>query len=122
MFETPPDPWATFTTPSGWRGSFYYQYYEYPGWHCVRRHYGVRTDRYKLIYFYTLDQWELFDLSSDPNELTNQYHNPDFSDIRSELQAELERLRVDLDVPVDDRPDGEASCSTGGVGWAGYDD
>jgi arylsulfatase A-like enzyme len=122
MFETPPDPLATFTTPSGWRGSFYYQYYEYPGWHCVRRHYGVRTDRYKLIYFYTLDAWELFDLSSDPDELTNQYHNPDFSDIRSELQAELEQLRVDLNVPEDDRPDGEASCSTGGIGWAGYDD
>jgi arylsulfatase A-like enzyme len=120
-YELPPDPEATFATPSGWRGSFYYQYYEYPGWHCVRRHYGVRTDRYKLIYFYTLDEWELFDLQSDPNELTNQYHNPDFSEIKSELAAELERLREELSVPQDDRPDGEAPCSLGGVGWPGYD-
>ncbi len=121
-FETPPDPIATFTTPSGWRGSFYYHYYEFPGWHCVRRHYGVRTDRYKLIHFYTLDEWELFDLAVDPDERTNQYHNPDFLDTRNELTAELERLRQELDVPDDVRPDGEAECSVGGVGWAGYND
>lgn len=121
IYPTPADPLATFTTPSGWRGAFYYQYYEYPGWHCVRRHYGVRTDRYKLIYFYTLDEWELFDLAADPDEQTNQYNNPDFLDIRNELSAELERLRKDLDVPVDTRPDGEAPCSLGGVGWPGFD-
>lgn len=121
-FETPPDPIATFETPSGWRGSFYYQYYEFPGWHCVRRHYGVRTDRYKLIHFYTLDEWELFDLENDPDEMINQYNNPDFSDIRNELQVELTRLRVELDVPEDVRPDGEAECTVGGEGWFGYDD
>ena len=38
--------------PSDWRQSFYYHYYEYPGAHMVKRHYGVRTDRYKLIHFY----------------------------------------------------------------------
>ncbi|MBO6576921.1 MAG: sulfatase [Rhodothermales bacterium] len=122
IYETPPDPMATFTTPSGWRGSFYYHYYEFPGWHCVRRHYGVRTDRYKLIHFYTLDDWELFDLQADPDELVNQYHNPDFSDIRSELETELQRLRVELNVPDDVRPDGEAECTVGGVGWEGYAD
>ena len=55
-------------TPADWRKSFYYHYYEYPGPHNVRRHYGVVTDRYKLVYFYEPDvnYWELFDLEIRP--------------------------------------------------------
>jgi len=49
-----------------WRKSIYYHYYEYPGAHMVHRHYGVRTERYKLIYFYGLKEWELYDLKNDP--------------------------------------------------------
>ena len=56
-------------TPKDWRNSMYYHYYEFPGAHSVRRHYGVRTQRHKLIHFYNLDAWELFDLEKDPNEL-----------------------------------------------------
>src|SRR5206468_1857960 len=58
-------------TPADWRKSFYYHYYEYPGPHSVRRHYGVVTDRYKLAHFYgpDIDSWELFDLKDDPSEL-----------------------------------------------------
>lgn len=36
----------------GWRNSIYYHYYDYPTYHMVRKHDGVRTDRYKLIHFY----------------------------------------------------------------------
>ncbi|MFQ5572400.1 MAG: sulfatase, partial [Rhodothermales bacterium] len=64
-----------------WRESFYYHYYEYPGSHCVRRHYGVRTQRYKLIYFYNIDAWELFDLENDPNELQSRYEDPAYADV-----------------------------------------
>ena len=63
-------------TPKDWRQkSFYYHYYEYPGYHWVRRHYGVADGRYKLIRFYEqdVDQWELFDLKTDPNEMTSVY-------------------------------------------------
>ena len=51
-----------------WRDGIYYHYYEYPhGWHSVKRHYGIRTDRYKLIHFYNdIDKWELYDLENDP--------------------------------------------------------
>ena len=59
-----------------WRKSFYYHYYEYPGVHDVRRHYGVRTDRHKLIHYYNLGEWELFDLAKDPNELKSVYDYP----------------------------------------------
>ena len=55
--------------PADWRTSFYYHYYEYPGAHSVRRHYGVRTSRHKLIHYYRQDEWELFDLVKDPHEM-----------------------------------------------------
>ncbi|MBN2030018.1 sulfatase [bacterium] len=78
-----------------WRDSIYYHYYEYPhGWHNVKRHYGVRTERYKLIHFYyDIDTWELFDLQRDPNELNNLYDDPDYTDIVNTLKTELERLQ-----------------------------
>jgi arylsulfatase A-like enzyme len=81
--------------PSDWRTSMYYHYYEYPhGWHTVKRHYGIRTDRYKLIHYYEdIDCWELFDLQKDPHELDSVFDDPAYADIRKDLTAELARLR-----------------------------
>ena len=80
--------------PKGWRNSMYYHYYEFPGAHSVKRHYGIRTKRYKLIHFYNdIDAWELYDLQKDPAELNNLYDNPDYGNIVNELKAELEKLR-----------------------------
>ena len=90
--------------PKDWRKSLYYQYYEYPGGHNVRRHYGVRTDRYKLIHFYMLDGWELYDLKKDPNELNSLYGKKGYEKITSDLKAELKRLRELYQVPEDNRP------------------
>lgn len=109
---TPPDdlhgrslvPILKGKTPADWRKSFYYHYYEYPGVHSVRRHYGVVTDRYKLVRFYgdDIDEWELFDLETDPLELTSVYGKPEYAQIQAELHAELERLRAELKVPDPD--------------------
>lgn len=81
--------------PENWRTSMYYHYYEYPhGWHFVKKHYGVRTERYKLIHFYDdIDAWELYDLKEDPHEINNIYDNPDSQDIVKDLKAELNRLQ-----------------------------
>ncbi|MBN2137353.1 MAG: sulfatase [Sedimentisphaerales bacterium] len=80
--------------PSGWRKSIYYHYYEYPAVHSVKRHYGVRTKRYKLIHFYNdIDEWELYDLKKDPDELKNVYANKSYAGVVTELTAELKRLR-----------------------------
>ncbi len=78
----------------GWRTSAYYHYYEYPAWHMVKRHYGVRTERYKLIHFYyDIDAWELYDLKTDPHELNNLYDDPGQQGLIKELKAELARLQ-----------------------------
>ncbi len=59
--------------PEKWRESLYYHYYEFPGFHSVRAHYGVNTARYKLMHYYKEKNWELFDLQHDPHEIHNIY-------------------------------------------------
>ena len=87
--------------PADWRKSLYYHFYEYPAEHAVRRHYGVRTERYKLIHFYNdIDAWELYDLQEDPMEMHNLYGKPGTEEITGELKAELERLQILYDDPV----------------------
>jgi arylsulfatase A-like enzyme len=86
-------------TPEDWRKSLYYHYYEYPVPHRVRPHYGVITDRYKLIHYYKpdVDDWELLDREKDPNETKSFYNDPAYADVRKELHAEVERLRKEVD-------------------------
>jgi arylsulfatase A-like enzyme len=87
-------------TPPDWRRSIYYHYYEYPGFHAVKRHYGVRNDRYKLIHFYhDIDAWEFYDLETDPLEVRNRIGDPDYRDEITEMRAELESLRTKYRVP-----------------------
>lgn len=77
-----------------WRKSIYYHYYEYPSVHMVPRHNGVRIERYKLMHFYEFDEWELYDLEMDPDELENVYENPDYEDVVKRMKEELEALRI----------------------------
>ena len=90
-------------TPEDWRESIYYHYYEHPhGWHNVKRHYGVRTERYKLIHFYQDDVWELFDLEKDPSEMNNVYSDPAYKKVVQETRLELIRLQKRYgDVEID---------------------
>ena len=84
------------SVPQDWRNEIYYHYYEYPkGGHDVKRHYGIRTQDFKLIhYYYDIDEWELFDLKTDPNELNNLYDNPEYCGIKGELKIKLKALRT----------------------------
>ncbi len=78
-----------------WRDALYYHYYEYPGIHMVKRHYGVRTDQYKLIrFYYDIEAWEMYDLEKDPDEMNNVYNNPAYSEVQKMLHKRLEELRV----------------------------
>ena len=82
--------------PADWRTSMYYRYYHDPGDHNTRAHYGVRTRTHKLIYFWTKDQWELFDLVNDPYELHNLYGQLGQDDLTATLKAELSRLKREV--------------------------
>lgn len=80
---------------SDWRDLIYYTYYEYPSIHMVKRHYGIRTDRYKLIHFYyDIDEWELYDLKKDPQELRNVYDDPKYAEVKQEMHDKLEQTRT----------------------------
>ncbi len=92
--------------PADWRTYLYYHYYDYPAYHMVRRHDGVRDARYKLIHFYgekdkyneAINCNELYDLQNDPNELNNLYEHPEYADIVTRMQAQLDKFRTDLKV------------------------
>lgn len=78
-----------------WRDAIYYHYYEYPGIHAVKRHYGVRTNQYKLIHFYhDIDEWELYDLEKDPNEMNNVIDAAEYQEIKSDMLTRLAELQV----------------------------
>jgi arylsulfatase A-like enzyme len=83
-------------TPTGWRTSYYYRYYHDPGDHNTRAHYGVRTMTHKLIYFWKKDQWEMYDLARDPDELHNLYNDPAQQQTVANLKAELYRLKKEV--------------------------
>jgi len=79
--------------PGDWRKSFYYHYYEFPQPHHVHPHIGVRTEQYKLIYFTDLQEYELYDLRKDHNELKNIYSDPAYAKVRQRMLSELEVMK-----------------------------
>ncbi|MEM7392333.1 MAG: sulfatase/phosphatase domain-containing protein, partial [Verrucomicrobiota bacterium] len=93
-------------SPKNWRTSIYYHYYEYPSVHMVPRHFGIRTERYKLMKFYEFDEWEFYDLKTDPDELTNLYNNPEYKEKIEQVKKQLDDLRTyyDDDSPVGVKP------------------
>jgi len=90
-------PLLTGEKKTQWRDAIYYHYYEYPNEHMVVRHYGIRTDRYKLIHFYDkiYDGWELYDLENDPDEIQNLYDDKSYEVIRMELTDRLSELQIE---------------------------
>ena len=96
-------------TPEDWQVAMYYRYWMHKTHHNVYAHYGIRSDRYKLIYYYadalgqagTIDEtyppeWELFDLEMDPYELNNVVDNPAYAERVIELKAQLHRLQTEV--------------------------
>ena len=87
LLEGNPDEWT--------RDVAYYHYYEYPGFHMVKRHYGIVTEDYKLAHFYyDIDEWELYDRKKDPLELNNVYNDPEYQEVVEELTQKLEETRA----------------------------
>src|SRR5262245_936302 len=81
-------------TPATWRADWLYEYFEFPGPHSVRKNRGVRTDRYKFIhYFEEPQEFELYDLQSDPEERHNLYGKAEHAERVRLLQKRLQELR-----------------------------
>jgi arylsulfatase A-like enzyme len=110
-------------TPEGWQTSLYYRYWMHMAHHSVQAHYGVRTLRYKLIYYYgdpcgqegaldrpTEPEWELFDLEEDPCELNNVYADPAHAEVVAELTAELHRLQTEAGDTPHPSELGDSAC------------
>ncbi|OYU93433.1 MAG: sulfatase [Bacteroidetes bacterium B1(2017)] len=77
------------------RDAAYYHYYEYPSVHMVKRHYGIVTEKYKLVHFYyDIDEWELYDRVNDKSEMKNVYNDPKYATVKAELHKKLAALRV----------------------------
>lgn len=93
-----------------WRKSVYYRYWQYPTPHNVFPHYGIRTERYKLIYYYThgfeisenevdvpkRPEWEFYDLKEDPSEINNLYNNPKYKENIQYMKQELQRVKEEI--------------------------
>ncbi|QNP55558.1 sulfatase [Tessaracoccus defluvii] len=101
------------------REAMYYRYFENDDVnHHAFAHYGIRTERYKLIYFYNdgmglpgssphayPPEWELYDLQEDPEELNNVYGDPAYRELREQLKAQLWTLQAELkDEPHHSQP------------------
>jgi arylsulfatase A-like enzyme len=93
-----------------WRESFLYEYFEYPGFGCVRKNRGVRTARWKFIHFWELpEEFELYNLEKDPLETTNLARDPKHKPVLDQMRAELEKLRKDTD-DIDTQAGAAAPC------------
>ncbi len=97
----------TGNTPDDWRDAVYYRYWMHGNGARRPAHYGIRTRRYKLIFFYglPLDQtnnkptnpgWELYDLKQDPHEMDNVYRDPTYRDVRESLKKKLLEKKREL--------------------------
>ncbi len=77
------------------RNALYYHYYDFPAFHMVKKHYGVKTARYAMMHFYDdIDQWELYDVENDPEEHHNIYNDPNYADVQKRLHKTLDSLQV----------------------------
>jgi arylsulfatase A-like enzyme len=82
-------------TPKNWQKAMYYHYYEFPFWHHVQPHYGIRTQKYTLAHFYyNIDVWELYDLEKDPTQMNNIIDDPSYTPIIKDLKTQLKQLMI----------------------------
>jgi N-acetylglucosamine-6-sulfatase len=101
-------PILTGSQPEKWRDAVYYRYWMHLAHHHIPGHYGIRTDRYKLAFFYglpldaslgkgdfqaTTPGWELYDLENDPEETSNVYNDPSYGPVVAQLKQRLLELK-----------------------------
>jgi hypothetical protein len=86
------------------RPNLYYHFYEYKADHTVLQHLGIRGERYKLIYFYTVNEWDFYDLQEDPQEQHNLIRSATHQSLITKMKKDLVALRKQYE---DNEPAGE---------------
>ena len=94
---------------NNFRDAVYYHFYENEE-HKVAKHIGVRTDSYKLIYFYEKDDWELYDLEKDRSEMNNVYNHPGYTRVREMMIKKLFELKEKYKDPIVIKPQGKQAA------------
>ena len=84
--------------PTDWRKGIYY-YYSGEATHRVAAHNGVRNDRYKLFHLPKTDEWQLFDLEKDPQEMKSVHDDPAYAPVLAEMKKLHQDLRAQYKVP-----------------------
>lgn len=84
--------------PADWRQVIYYQYHENDSVHEVPVHDGIRTDRFKLMKFARNQEWQLFDLEKDPQELTSVHENPQYAEVFAAMKNQYQQVKQDNEV------------------------
>ncbi|MCM8536131.1 MAG: sulfatase [Lentisphaeraceae bacterium] len=93
--------------PESWKKGAYYRYWMHLAHHWNPGHFGIRTKHFKLIFYYGVDYkekgqfqtppaWEFYDLRKDPNENVNQYDNPEYKSVISQLKEDLRKKREEI--------------------------
>jgi len=102
-----------------WRKDWLYEYYEFPGAENIRPSRGVRTERYKLIHFFLEPQeWELYDIRSDPDEVNNLYGKAGYDELTAQLKKRIEELRAETHDSYEYKPTGlPMHGDLGGAEW-----
>ncbi len=76
-----------------WRDAIYYAYYENASAHAVPVHDGIRTQHHKLLFFPRGQQWQLFDLTKDPQEMQSIHKTPEYQPVLQALQKRYRDLK-----------------------------
>jgi arylsulfatase A-like enzyme/lysophospholipase L1-like esterase len=98
-------------TPEGWRDAIYY-FYTGEGAHGVAAHDGIRTDRYKLIWFPDTKNWDLYDLEKDPQEMKSVAKDPAYEKTLKEMQVRYDQLKAEFGINP-----ATATAQRDNVGW-----
>jgi arylsulfatase A-like enzyme len=90
-----------------WRKDWLYEYYEYPGFENVKPCRGVRTQRYKFVHFFVEpEEFELYDLKTDPDEKDNLYGKPGYEELTAHMKERLAALRAETHDTYEYKPSG----------------
>jgi N-acetylglucosamine-6-sulfatase len=78
--------------PDDWRDTLYYAY-SGERTHAVAAHDGIRTEHFKLVRFPTTEEWNLFDLEEDPQEMRSLHDDLEYAPVLGDMIERYHEIR-----------------------------